>query len=117
MNRVYQGKVTQVEIPRSGHPLRHDFLRRIGWGDFCRLGNGERNSTEGEGPRGPSEWERASQRGRRPDEVFAGKVSKSIMAAVSSRHGWSAWTHGADSKIAAAGGCEIKERAEAYAEL
>ena len=27
---------------------------------MSRLGNGERNSTEGEGPRGPSEWTRAS---------------------------------------------------------
>jgi hypothetical protein len=51
-------------------------------GDLSRLGNGERNSAEGEGPRGPSEREQASHwiRGEvarlkspRPDPLPAGR--------------------------------------------
>ena len=39
-----------------------------GAGDLSRFGNGERNSTEGEGPLGPSEEARTSQRARRAVE-------------------------------------------------
>jgi hypothetical protein len=37
---------------------------RIGNTHLSRMGNGERNSTNGEGPRGPSERARASQPGQ-----------------------------------------------------
>jgi hypothetical protein len=48
-----------------------------GVGDLSHLGKGERNSTEGEGPRGPSEQERASQRARRAVEGSGDKNKSS----------------------------------------
>jgi hypothetical protein len=46
--------------PRQPRPVEPQLATR----DLSRLGSGERNSTKGEGPRGPSERARASQPGQ-----------------------------------------------------
>ena len=51
------------------HPLLLAALLRIGWGDLSRLGSRRKEFGEAEGPRGPSKRARASQRGRRSDQL------------------------------------------------